>query len=50
MNTTEPPYFQVSCPYGEVEGNEIAMCLPGAEKKDTHFFWLKIYGLPYDNI
>ena len=30
MNTTEPPYFQVSCPYGEVEGYEIGMCLPGA--------------------
>ena len=30
MNTTEPPYFQVSCPCGEAGGGEIGMCLPGA--------------------
>lgn len=30
MNITEDPYFQVSCPYGEVEGGDIGMCLPGA--------------------
>lgn len=30
MNRTETPYFQVSCPYGEIEGYEIGMCLPGA--------------------
>ena len=30
MNTTEPPYFQVSCPCGEAGGGEVGMCLPGA--------------------
>ena len=30
MNATAAPYFQVSCPYGEVEGEDICMCIPGA--------------------
>ena len=30
MNITAAPYFKVGCPYGEVEGKDIGMCLPGA--------------------
>ena len=30
MNTTADPYFRVNCPFGELGGEDVCMCVPGA--------------------